>query len=164
VGTCDLLFNKEILKITVEETNRYIEQWCFYICHLSHSIFGWFQQNPSTEGSLKPVMVWFHGGGFVGGSGNSEIYGPDYLVAEDVVLVTCNFRLGPFGNYVWFVAYFQILCIQGKGGMYCHHICWDKCLSPLMTWTSWLVFIGSKYWRPTIQLYFQFPTSTVTPS
>jgi hypothetical protein len=26
VGTCDLLFNKEILKITVEETNRYIEQ------------------------------------------------------------------------------------------------------------------------------------------
>lgn len=45
-------------------------------------------------------MVWFHGGGFVGGSGNSEIYGPDYLVAEDVVLVTCNFRLGPFGNYV----------------------------------------------------------------
>lgn len=43
-------------------------------------------------------MVWFHGGGFVGGSGNSEIYGPDYLVAEDIVLVTCNYRLGPFGN------------------------------------------------------------------
>jgi carboxylesterase type B len=57
-----------------------------------------FQQNPSTEGPLKPVMVWFHGGGFVGGSGNSEIYGPDYLVAEDVVVVTLNYRLGPFGN------------------------------------------------------------------
>ncbi|PNF42132.1 Esterase FE4 [Cryptotermes secundus] len=55
------------------------------------------KQNPNTEGPLKPVMVWFHGGGFVGGSGNSEIYGPDYLVAEDVVLVTLNYRLGPFG-------------------------------------------------------------------
>jgi carboxylesterase type B len=45
-------------------------------------------------------MVWLHGGGFVGGSGSSEIYGPDYLVAEDVVVVTMNYRLGPFGNYV----------------------------------------------------------------
>lgn len=54
-------------------------------------------KNPSTEGSLKPVMVWLHGGGFAGGSGSSEIYGPDYLVAEDVVVVTLNYRLGPFG-------------------------------------------------------------------
>jgi len=51
-------------------------------------------------------MVWFHGGGFLTGSGNSNIYGPDYLVAEDVVVVTLNYRLGPFGNYVCFVTYF----------------------------------------------------------
>jgi len=54
-------------------------------------------KNPSAGGSSKPVMVWFHGGGFTGGSGSSEVYGPDFLVAEDVVVVTLNYRLGPFG-------------------------------------------------------------------
>ena len=44
-------------------------------------------------------MVWIHGGGFIAGSGNSDMYGPDYLVAEDVVLVTFNYRLGPFGTH-----------------------------------------------------------------
>jgi len=68
-----------------------------------HLYFCLFQQNPSTEGSLKPVMVWFHGGGFTGGSGSSELYGPDFLVAEDVVMVTLNYRLGPFGNYIRYV-------------------------------------------------------------
>lgn len=42
-------------------------------------------------------MVWLHGGGFSFGSGNSFLYGPDYLVAEDIVLVTLNYRLGPLG-------------------------------------------------------------------
>lgn len=42
-------------------------------------------------------MVWLHGGGFSFGSGNAFLYGPDFLVAEDVVLVTLNYRLGPLG-------------------------------------------------------------------
>lgn len=29
--------------------------------------------------------------------GNSFLYGPDFLVAEDVVLVTINYRLGALG-------------------------------------------------------------------
>ncbi|XP_063223164.1 pyrethroid hydrolase Ces2a-like [Bacillus rossius redtenbacheri] len=45
----------------------------------------------------KVVMVWIHGGAFVLGSGDSDMYGPDYLVAEDVVLVTINYRLGALG-------------------------------------------------------------------
>lgn len=44
-----------------------------------------------------PVMFWIHGGGFAFGSGNSFLYGPDFLVAEDVVLVTINYRLGALG-------------------------------------------------------------------
>lgn len=48
--------------------------------------------NPSL-----PVMVWLHGGGFAMGSGNSFFYGPDYLIAEGVVLVTLNYRLGSLG-------------------------------------------------------------------
>ncbi|XP_013097162.2 juvenile hormone esterase isoform X1 [Stomoxys calcitrans] len=44
-----------------------------------------------------PVMVWLHGGGYSFGSGNTFLYGPDYLVAENIVLVTLNYRLGPLG-------------------------------------------------------------------
>ncbi|KAI4500883.1 hypothetical protein M0802_004094 [Mischocyttarus mexicanus] len=44
-----------------------------------------------------PVMIWFHGGGWVTGAGHSEFYGPKYLLDHDVVLVTMNFRLGPLG-------------------------------------------------------------------
>ncbi|XP_021713257.1 esterase B1 [Aedes aegypti] len=44
-----------------------------------------------------PVMVWLHGGAFSFGSGNSFLYGPDYLVPEGIVLVTFNYRLGPLG-------------------------------------------------------------------
>lgn len=31
------------------------------------------------------------------GSGRTDIYGPDYLMEEDVILVTFNYRLGAFG-------------------------------------------------------------------
>ncbi|KAI9554675.1 hypothetical protein GHT06_019951 [Daphnia sinensis] len=46
-----------------------------------------------------PVMVWIHGGAFYMGSGNGEtdMFGPDYLLDRDVVLVTLNYRLGPLG-------------------------------------------------------------------
>lgn len=47
--------------------------------------------------AVKPVMVWIHGGAFYVGSGNSDFYAPDYLIAEDVVLVTINYRLGALG-------------------------------------------------------------------
>lgn len=52
---------------------------------------------PSPDVELIPVMVWIHGGGFVIGSGESATLGPDYLVAEGVLLVTINYRLGPLG-------------------------------------------------------------------
>ncbi|KAK0169506.1 hypothetical protein PV327_011530 [Microctonus hyperodae] len=42
-------------------------------------------------------MVWIHGGGFVMGSGDDDIFGPDYLIENDVVLVTINYRLGILG-------------------------------------------------------------------
>lgn len=43
-------------------------------------------------------MFYIHGGGFFFGSGNTEDYGPEYLVARDVVLVTINYRLGILGK------------------------------------------------------------------
>lgn len=44
-----------------------------------------------------PVMVWFHGGGFTSGSGAIAWYHGSRLAARGVVVVTVNFRLGPFG-------------------------------------------------------------------
>jgi len=48
-------------------------------------------------GTSYPVMVWIHGGAFQFGSSSSEEYGPERLLEEDIVLVTINYRLGPFG-------------------------------------------------------------------
>ncbi|KAJ9600061.1 hypothetical protein L9F63_009642, partial [Diploptera punctata] len=50
-----------------------------------------------TDGEKKAVMVWIHGGAFNQGSGNEDMYGPDHLIAGDVVIVTINYRLGPLG-------------------------------------------------------------------
>ncbi|XP_037917727.1 esterase FE4-like [Hermetia illucens] len=43
------------------------------------------------------VMVWFHGGGWMTGNGNSALYGPQRLLDHDIILVTGNYRLGALG-------------------------------------------------------------------
>ncbi|KOB64385.1 Uncharacterized protein OBRU01_24312 [Operophtera brumata] len=54
---------------------------------------------PNTASILnrRPVLVWIFGGGFNTGSAGRQIYGPKYLVRHDVVMVTLNYRLGPYG-------------------------------------------------------------------
>lgn len=50
------------------------------------------------DGKKRPVMVWFHGGGYVTGSGSSHNYDGVRLAQRgDVVLVTVNHRLNAFG-------------------------------------------------------------------
>ncbi|KAJ2951247.1 hypothetical protein O0L34_g5648 [Tuta absoluta] len=44
-----------------------------------------------------PVMFWIHGGGFMNGNGNSDLFGPEFLVKHDVILVTCNYRTEVLG-------------------------------------------------------------------
>ncbi|KAJ6642145.1 Esterase B1 [Pseudolycoriella hygida] len=46
---------------------------------------------------LYPVMFYIFGGGFNTGSNSTALYGPDYLLMSDVVVVVCDYRLGPFG-------------------------------------------------------------------
>ena len=45
----------------------------------------------------KPVMVWFHGGGHTSGWGHGEIFDGTKLAELGVVLVSINYRLGPWG-------------------------------------------------------------------
>jgi len=44
----------------------------------------------------RPVMVWIHGGDFIGGSAGGK-YHPDRLVERGVVVVTINYRVGALG-------------------------------------------------------------------
>lgn len=51
-----------------------------------------------TENSTdRPVLVWFHFGAFVFGSGSNPMQNGTKLAEEGVTVVTVNFRLGRFG-------------------------------------------------------------------
>ncbi len=73
----------------------------------------WVNRTPDSEDCLflnvwtpgladdkkRPVMVWFHGGGFVSGSGASHGYDGTRLARRgDVVVITLNHRLNVFGH------------------------------------------------------------------
>lgn len=52
-----------------------------------------------SDSRKRPVMVWFHGGGFTRGSGSSNAYDGVRLARRgDVVVVTVNHRLNLFGH------------------------------------------------------------------
>lgn len=56
---------------------------------------------PSTakKGSKLPVMVWIHGGGFIGGSGaGAQNFGHEFT-RHGVILVNINYRLGRLGFF-----------------------------------------------------------------
>ncbi|WP_439663726.1 carboxylesterase family protein [Lentzea sp. HUAS TT2] len=50
-----------------------------------------------ADASGLPVMVWFHGGAYLTGSGESTKYDAGLLASEGVVVVSVSYRLGVFG-------------------------------------------------------------------
>ncbi|MFB7916314.1 carboxylesterase family protein [Streptomyces sp. NPDC056061] len=53
---------------------------------------------PARDAGARPVMVWFHGGGFSSGAGLMDWYDGGALATEgDVVVVAVNYRLGALG-------------------------------------------------------------------
>ena len=52
---------------------------------------------PKMDSKKRAVMVYFHGGAYIMGGGASFFFGPGYLLEQNVVLVTFNYRLGPLG-------------------------------------------------------------------
>jgi len=53
---------------------------------------------PGVGGGKRPVMLWFHGGGYSAGSANWAMYdGANLAAKQDVVVVTVNHRLNVFG-------------------------------------------------------------------
>lgn len=56
---------------------------------------------PAADKATRPVLVWFHGGGFITGAGSLRCYGGHRLSREgDVVVVAVNYRLGVLGYLV----------------------------------------------------------------
>jgi para-nitrobenzyl esterase len=51
-----------------------------------------------SKGENLPVMVWIHGGAFVGGSGNTSGKG---FATKGVILVSFNYRLGRLGHFAF---------------------------------------------------------------
>jgi para-nitrobenzyl esterase len=48
-----------------------------------------------------PVMMWIHGGAFVGGSGSSPQNYGNHFAGQGVILVTINYRLGRLGHFAF---------------------------------------------------------------
>jgi para-nitrobenzyl esterase len=56
---------------------------------------------PGVDADSRPVLVWIHGGGFTIGGSALETYDGSLLAArEDVVVVSCNYRVGALGFMV----------------------------------------------------------------
>lgn len=77
-----------------------------YWCRQYFGIFGvvgiedCLQANVYVPAMAKrplPVMVYIHGGAFVLGNGGKFMYGPDFIVKQDVIMVTLNYRLEVLG-------------------------------------------------------------------
>jgi para-nitrobenzyl esterase len=68
--------------------------------------------SPSEAGDAPlPVMVWIHGGAFQQGSAANPVFVRGDLARRGVVLVTLNYRLGPFG----FLAHPELGAESGQG-------------------------------------------------
>ncbi|HVF17236.1 MAG TPA: carboxylesterase family protein [Steroidobacteraceae bacterium] len=54
---------------------------------------------PALDTGKRPVLLWFHGGGFEAGSGSSPLYDGTRIARRgDVVIATINHRLNVFGH------------------------------------------------------------------
>lgn len=60
----------------------------------------WIPARTKSDAKL-PVMVWIHGGGFVGGSGAGPGTSGDEFAKQGVILMTFNYRLGRLGHFAF---------------------------------------------------------------
>ncbi|XP_043271072.1 venom carboxylesterase-6-like [Venturia canescens] len=65
---------------------------CLYLNVYTPKSFGNDNQSKSY-----PVMIWLHGGAWSMHSAHSLVFGPEFLLDHEIVLVASNYRLGPLG-------------------------------------------------------------------
>jgi para-nitrobenzyl esterase len=70
------------------------------------------------DGGKRPVLFWCHGGGFTAGSGAGRLYNGTNLPSRgNVVVVTVNHRLGPFGYLYLGDLASERYAVSGNAGM-----------------------------------------------
>jgi len=52
---------------------------------------------PGLDDARRPVVLFFHGGGYLAGSGSVPVYDSRHFAEHGVVGVTCNYRLAALG-------------------------------------------------------------------
>ncbi len=57
----------------------------------------WAPKGPQPMSTDRPVMVWFHGGAHTSGWGHHPLFDGSHFANQGVILVTVNYRLGPWG-------------------------------------------------------------------
>lgn len=85
-GTEDCLNLNVFTKKVIQDI---LYEYCFTIIIIS--------QLPDGNSKLKPVVFYIHGGRFQHGSNSTDLYGPHFLLLQDIVLVVPNYRLGIMG-------------------------------------------------------------------
>ena len=64
-------------------------------------------RDPTTTTNIPkrklPVLIFIRGGSFNVGTANSSIFSPIYLLNQDIVLVTFNYRLNFLGELNYFL-------------------------------------------------------------
>jgi para-nitrobenzyl esterase len=55
----------------------------------------------AVQKAKLPVMVWIHGGAFVGGSGSQPEFSGNQFAKQGIILVTFNYRLGRLGFFAF---------------------------------------------------------------
>ncbi len=66
-----------------------VSEDCLYLNVYTNSL--------DRRSAKRPVLVWIHGGGFWAGFGGEERHNGAPLAKKGAVVVTLNYRLGPFG-------------------------------------------------------------------
>ncbi len=57
----------------------------------------WAPQAAVGSGAGRPVLVWIHGGSFLTGAASQAMYDGTALARRDAIVVSLNYRVGPFG-------------------------------------------------------------------
>jgi hypothetical protein len=71
-----------------------------------------FQLPSNGNNPNRSVLVFFHAGGWFSVSGVTAIYGPQYLMDQNIVLVTTNYRLAALGKPHIFIYLYKQVCVR----------------------------------------------------
>ncbi|XP_058831165.1 juvenile hormone esterase-like [Topomyia yanbarensis] len=65
---------------------------CLYL-----NVYTTYVRGTVRSRALMPVLVWIHGGSFIEGSSETDIFGPEPILDKHIILVTFNYRLASLG-------------------------------------------------------------------